>query len=108
MIETMCNEILGNYTKKEDQLMTAAFGTQKKRRLNRVMDALGFEYPDYEKHDEEAGGGKKKRVVSILKRQAIRSIEEAKHKAISKKQITSAEPKLSAPKKQKSLALGHI
>jgi hypothetical protein len=27
MIETMCNEILGNYTKKEDQLMTAAFGT---------------------------------------------------------------------------------
>jgi hypothetical protein len=28
MIETMCNEILGNYTKKEDQLMTAAFGTR--------------------------------------------------------------------------------
>jgi hypothetical protein len=27
MIETMCNEILGNYTKKEDQLRTAAFGT---------------------------------------------------------------------------------
>ena len=34
MIETMCNEILGNYTKKEDQLMTAAFGTRPKRRLN--------------------------------------------------------------------------
>jgi hypothetical protein len=46
MIETMCNEILGNYTKKEDQLMTAAFGTRPKRRLNRVMDALNFEYPD--------------------------------------------------------------
>jgi hypothetical protein len=30
MIETMCNEILGNYTKKEDQLMTAAFGTRPK------------------------------------------------------------------------------
>jgi hypothetical protein len=30
MIETMCNEILGNYTEKEDQLMTAAFGTQPK------------------------------------------------------------------------------
>jgi hypothetical protein len=27
MIETMCNEILGNYTKKEDQLMTATFST---------------------------------------------------------------------------------
>jgi hypothetical protein len=34
MIKTMCNEILGNYTKKEDQLMTAAFGTRPKRRLN--------------------------------------------------------------------------
>ena len=30
MIETMCNEIFGNYTKKEDQLMIAAFGTWKK------------------------------------------------------------------------------
>jgi hypothetical protein len=30
MIETMCNEILRNYTKKEDQLMTAAFGTRPK------------------------------------------------------------------------------
>jgi hypothetical protein len=30
MIETVCNENLGNYTKKEDQLMTAAFGTRQK------------------------------------------------------------------------------
>jgi hypothetical protein len=70
----MCNEILGNYTKKEDQLMTAAFGTRKIRRLNRVMDALSFDYPDYDRLDEETGGVKKKRVVSILKRQEIRSI----------------------------------
>jgi hypothetical protein len=54
MIETMCNEILGNYTKKEDQLMTASFSTLPKRRLNRVMDALNFEYPDYERLDEGA------------------------------------------------------
>jgi hypothetical protein len=53
-------------------------------------------------------GAKKKRVVSILKRQAIRSIEEEKQKAVSKKRKTSAEPKLSAPKKRKSSALGHI
>jgi hypothetical protein len=31
MIETMCNEILGNCTKKEDQLMTAAFGTRRSK-----------------------------------------------------------------------------
>jgi hypothetical protein len=30
LIETMSNEILGNYIKKEDQLMTAAFGTRLK------------------------------------------------------------------------------
>jgi hypothetical protein len=48
MIETMCNEVLGNCTKKEDLLMTAAFSTRPKRRLNRVMDAINFEYPDYE------------------------------------------------------------
>jgi hypothetical protein len=60
LIETMCNEILGIYTKKEDQLMTAAFGTWPKRRLNRVMDALNFEYPDYERLDEGARGVKRK------------------------------------------------
>jgi hypothetical protein len=34
------------------------------------MDVLGFEYSNYEKIEEEVGGMKKKRVVSILKRQA--------------------------------------
>jgi hypothetical protein len=60
LIETMCKEILGNYTKEEDQLMTAAFGSRLKRRLNRVMDALNFEYPNYERLEEGAGGGKEK------------------------------------------------
>jgi hypothetical protein len=59
-IEVMCNEILGNYSKKEDQLMTATFGTRPKRRLNRVMDAIGFEYPDYERLDKGAEGQKEK------------------------------------------------
>jgi hypothetical protein len=83
MIETMCNEILGNYRKKEDQLMTAAFGTRLKRRLNRLMDALNFEYPNYDRLDEGAGGGKTKRVVSILGSKAARSIKE-EHKASKK------------------------
>jgi hypothetical protein len=62
----MCNEILGNYSKKEDQLMTAAFSTRPKRRLNRVMDALDFEYPDYERLDKDAEGQKRKRVAGAL------------------------------------------
>jgi hypothetical protein len=39
------------------------------------MDALNFKYPDYERLDEGADGAKKRRFVSILKRQAMRSIE---------------------------------
>jgi hypothetical protein len=66
IIEVMCNEILGNYSKKEEQLMTAAFGTRPKRRLNRVMDALDFEYPDYERLDKGAEGQKRKRVAGAL------------------------------------------
>jgi hypothetical protein len=89
----MCNEILGNYTKKEDQLMTVAFGSWPKQMLNRVMDALNFEYPDYERLDEGAGGVQRKRVVSILGRQATRSVKED--------QKTLSEPKDSAPKKRK-------
>jgi hypothetical protein len=103
MIETMCNEILGNYTKKEDQLMTAAFGTRPKRRLNCVMDALKFEYPNYESLDEGAGGGKRKRVVSILGRQAIQSIKED-HKTL-KRQKTLSELKNSTPTKRKLVTI---
>jgi hypothetical protein len=62
--------------KKEDQLMTAAFGTREKRMLNWVMDALNFEYPDYDRLDKGAGGAKRKRIVRILNRQAIRSVNE--------------------------------
>jgi hypothetical protein len=99
MIETMCNEILGNYTKKEDQLMTAAFGTRPKQRLNRVMDALNFEYPDYEMLDKGAEGVKRKRIVSILSRQAARLVKE--DEKILKKAKSAPEPKAAISKKRK-------
>jgi hypothetical protein len=73
-IEVMCNEILGNYMKKEDQLMTAAFGTRPNRRLNpdyeAYMNALKFEYPDYERLSKGAEGPKRKGAVSVMQRQA--------------------------------------
>jgi hypothetical protein len=100
MIETMCNEILGNYTKKEDQLMTAAFGTRPKQRLNQVMDdALNFEYLDYDRLDEGARGAKRKRVVSILNRQDAQSVKEDQE-ALNKMK-TTLEPKALTPKKRK-------
>jgi hypothetical protein len=99
MIETMCNEILGNYTKKVDQLMMVSFGTRPKRRLNRVMDALNFEYPDYERLDKGTEGAKRKRVVNILSREAARSVK-ADEKA-PKKMKAVQEPKAQVPKKRK-------
>jgi hypothetical protein len=99
LIETMCNEILGNYTKKEDQLMTAAFATRPKQRLNHVIDALNFEYLDYGRLDEGAGGVKRKRVVSILSRQAIWYVKEDQETL--KKIKTVSEPKVSAPKNKR-------
>jgi hypothetical protein len=100
MIETKCNKILRNYTKKEDQLMTAAFGTRPKRRLNRVMDALKFEYPDYEKLDGGAEGVKRKRIISILSRQAARMVKE--DEKASKKRKSTLEPKVATSKKRKA------
>jgi hypothetical protein len=98
----MCNEILDNYYKKEDQLMTAAFGSRPKRRLNRVMDALDFEYPDYERLDKDAEGQKRKRVASVLNKEATKSMKDDEEKL--KKKKPKPEPKTDASKKRKSIA----
>jgi hypothetical protein len=98
-IEVMCNDILGNYSKKEDQLMTAAFGTRPKQRLNRVLDALNFDYPDYEQLGGDAEGQKRKRIASILDKEGTKLAK--KDKEISEKRKLSPEPKIAAPKKRK-------
>jgi hypothetical protein len=46
-IETTSDELLGAYSKTEDNALSAAFSGQRKKRLNRVFDAIGFVYPDY-------------------------------------------------------------
>jgi hypothetical protein len=46
-IENTSDELLGAYSKSEDNALSAAFGRRKKKRLNRVFDAIGFVYPDY-------------------------------------------------------------
>jgi hypothetical protein len=92
-IEIMCNDILGNYSKKEDQLMTAAFGTRPKRRLNCVLDALNFDYPDYEQLGGDAEGPKRKRIASALDKESIKLAR--KEKEISKK------PRVAVSRKRK-------
>jgi hypothetical protein len=46
-IEATSDELLGPYSKAEDDAMTTAFGAQGKKRLNKVFDVIGFVYPDY-------------------------------------------------------------
>jgi hypothetical protein len=46
-IEAISDELLGVYSKAEDTALSAAFEGRKKKRLNRVFDAIGFVYPDY-------------------------------------------------------------
>jgi predicted nucleic acid-binding Zn ribbon protein len=41
------DEMLGAYSKAEDEAITTAFGARGKKRLNRVFDVIGFVYPDY-------------------------------------------------------------
>ena len=91
-VEVMCNEILGNYSKKEDQLMTAAFGTRPKRRLNRVLDALGFEYPDYAQLNKDAEGQRRKREAEALNKDEE---QPPKKKKIVKRKISTPKRKLS-------------
>jgi hypothetical protein len=64
------------------------------------MDALKSEYPDYERLNKGAEGPKRKRVVSVMKRQAARMIEEDE-KALKKKK-SSPEPKMVVPKKRQA------
>jgi hypothetical protein len=46
-IEATSDELLGAYSKAEDNALSAAFGGRNKKRLNMVFDAIGFVYLDY-------------------------------------------------------------
>jgi hypothetical protein len=67
------------------------------------MDALKFEYPDYERLSKGAEGTKRKRAVSIIQRQAARMIKEDEN--LAKKKKSSPEPKVAVSKKRKAPAL---
>jgi hypothetical protein len=100
-------EVPSHYSKKEDQLMTAAFGTRPKRRLNRVIDALNFDYPDYEQLGEDAEGPKRKRIACALDKESIKlarkekEISEKPRVAVSRKRKGTS-PKPASPKPKTS------
>jgi hypothetical protein len=84
-IEATSDELLGSYSKAEDNALSAAFGSRKKKRLNRVFDAIGFMYPDYRYPPR---GQKRK-------------------SATSGKDAASAAPSEPAPKRKKVKVLTH-
>jgi hypothetical protein len=77
--------VLGPYSKAEDTALSAAFGGRKKKRLNRVFDAIGFVYPDY---CYPIRGQKRKGTTSV-------------------KEVASAAPSEPTPKRKKMKVLTH-
>jgi hypothetical protein len=61
-IKATSDELLGAYSKAEDNAMSAAFRGRGKKRLNRVFDAIGFVYPDY--RYPLRGQGKKRKTTA--------------------------------------------
>jgi hypothetical protein len=60
-IEVTSDELLGAYSRAEDDALTSAFGGRGKKRLNRVFDVIGFIYPDYCYPSRKQG--KKRKIV---------------------------------------------
>jgi hypothetical protein len=61
-IEATSDELVGAYSKAEDNALSAAFGGRGKKRLNRIFDAIGFVYPDYQY--QLRGQGKKRKTTA--------------------------------------------
>jgi hypothetical protein len=67
------------------------------------MDALNFEYPDYERLEQGAEGQKRKRVASVLNKEDAKLVKDDKENL--KKKKLRREPKTDASKKRKAAAL---
>jgi hypothetical protein len=61
LIEENYNEICGNYLTREHEDMRTIFASRGKLWVNMVMDAIGFEYPDYGDPSDNIGAGEKKK-----------------------------------------------
>jgi hypothetical protein len=64
-IEATSDELLGAYTRAEDDAMTLAFEGRGKKRLNRVFDVIAFVYPDYT-YPSWRQGKKRKTAASVI------------------------------------------
>jgi hypothetical protein len=61
-VEATSDELLGAYTRAEDDAMTLAFGGRGKKRLNKIFDVIGFVYLDYTYPSRKQG--KKRKIAT--------------------------------------------
>jgi hypothetical protein len=85
-IEAISDELLGPYSKAEDNALSASFGGRGKKRLNRVFDAIGFVYPDY--CYPLWGRGKKRKTAASTKAAASATPDEPAPKSKKLKVLT--------------------
>jgi hypothetical protein len=85
-IEATSDELLGPYSKAEDNALSTSFGARGKKRLNRVFDAIGFVYPDY--IYLLRGRGKKRKVAASAKIAASAAPDEPAPKSKKLKVLT--------------------
>jgi hypothetical protein len=62
-MEATSDELLGAYSKAEDNALSAAFGGRGRKRMNKVFDAISFVYPDY--RYPLRGQGKKRKAAAL-------------------------------------------
>jgi hypothetical protein len=85
-IESISDELLGPYSKAEDNALSTSFGGRGKKRLNRVFDAIGFVYPDYSY--PLRGRGRKRKVAASAKIAASATPDEPAPKSKKLKVLT--------------------
>jgi hypothetical protein len=79
-IEATNVELLGAYSKAEDDAMTMAFRARGKKRLNRVFDVIGFVYPDYCYPSRKQGKKRKTAALAISSTPRLKKIKVLTHR----------------------------
>ena len=106
-VEATSDELLGAYTRVEDDAMTLAFGRRGKKILNRVFNVIGFVYPDYS-YPSRKQGKKRKTATSAISAATkgknikvlthrSRYIETARVPKLAEGTSSAAEPEYPAP-----------
>jgi hypothetical protein len=67
-IEATNDELLGAYSRTEDEAMTVALGAHREKRRDRVFDVTGFVYPNYCFPVRKQGGKKKNYCFNLFYR----------------------------------------